>query len=73
MDMHYSSDYAEDQNYKPQQVEVSGRGVNIHFANLTSTGRVALATALDTAKSQRSSEDQPMLVAGDQIGLPACC
>jgi len=38
MDMHYSSDYAEDQNYKPQQVAVSGGTLNIHFASQTSTG-----------------------------------
>eukprot|EP00775_Hariotina_reticulata_P006745 gene6745-6965_t len=37
MDMHYSSDNAEDQNYKPQQVDVSGGALNIHFASQPST------------------------------------
>lgn len=38
MDMYYSSDFAEEQNYKPEQVAVADGALHLTMVNETSEG-----------------------------------
>lgn len=81
VDMHYSSDYAEDQNYKPDRVSVKQGALQIEIAAVGSEGeatRLPAICALHGSCLQGSGEVKRGFLASAtimelQVVLVGCC